>query len=157
MQDEINEKVIALSVRTTELTADILQKSLRSVLEQMKNQTSQPPKGKQSLKQLIGQNAGVTSIEITGENIKAFEHTAKKYGVDFAVKKDISQNPPRYLVFFKGRDSDVLTAAFKEFTAQKLNARKPSIRQTLTEIRDILTNSRQEVQRDKTKQREMTR
>jgi len=152
MQDEINEKVIALSIRTTELTADVLQKSLRSMLEQMNKQAGQPPRGKQSLKQLVQQNAGVTSIEITEENIKAFSHTAKKYGVDFALKKDASQNPPRYLVFFKGRDSDVLTAAFKEFTAERLNARKkPSIRRTLAEIRTTLTNSRQ------AKDREMTR
>ena len=44
--------------------------------------------------------------------IKAFEGTAKKYGINFALKKDATENPPRYLVFFKGRDADVLTAAF---------------------------------------------
>ncbi|WP_434964415.1 DUF3801 domain-containing protein, partial [Bacteroides acidifaciens] len=33
----------------------------------------------------------------------------------------------RYLVFFKGRDADALTAAFKEFSAKKLTKdRKPS-------------------------------
>ena len=35
---------------------------------------------------LMKQNAGVSSIEITDSNIKAFESTAKKYGVDFALK-----------------------------------------------------------------------
>ena len=48
------------------------------------------------------------------DNIKDFEGTAKKYGIDFALKKDISENPPRYLVFFKGRDADVMEAAFKK-------------------------------------------
>ena len=48
------------------------------------------------------QNAGVSNIEITKDNIKAFESTAKKYGIDFALKKDSTETPPRYLVFFQG-------------------------------------------------------
>ena len=51
---------------------------------------------------------------------QAFEQTAKKYGIDCALKKDSTETPPRYLVFFKGRDADALTAAFKEFSAKKL-------------------------------------
>ncbi len=79
------------------------------------------------------QNAGVSNIEITKENIKAFEHTAKKYGIDLALKKDSTETPPRYLVFFKGRDADALTAAFKEFSAKKLTLeQKPSIRKLLS-------------------------
>ena len=79
------------------------------------------------------QNAGVSNIEITEGNIKAFESTAKKYGIDFALKKDATESPPRYLVFFKGRDADVLTAAFKEFSAKKLTQeKKPSIRKLLS-------------------------
>ena len=31
-----------------------------------------------------------------------------KYGLDFALKKDVSVEPPSYLVFFKGRDVDVM-------------------------------------------------
>ena len=40
------------------------------------------------------QNAGVSNIEITKDNIKAFESTAKKYGIDFALKKDSTEIPP---------------------------------------------------------------
>ena len=38
MQDEINEKVIALSIRTTKLTAEMLQKSIKFMLSQIKKQ-----------------------------------------------------------------------------------------------------------------------
>ena len=38
MQDEINEKVITLSIRTTKLTAEMLQKSIRFMLSQIKKQ-----------------------------------------------------------------------------------------------------------------------
>lgn len=139
MQDEVNEKVIALSIRATKLTAELLQKSIRFMLSQLKKQLDTPVQhhGKQTLKQLMKQNAGVSSIEITDENIKAFEGTAKKYGIDFALKKDATESPPRYLVFFKGRDADVLTAAFREFSAKKLTQeQKPSIRKALAAFRE---------------------
>lgn len=139
MQEEVNEKVIALSIKGTKLTAELLQKSMKFLLSQIKKQTTKAmqPRGKQTLKQLMKQNAGVSNIEITDGNIKAFESTAKKYGIDFALKKDTTEQPPRYLVFFKGRDADVLTAAFKEFSQKKLNAReKPSIRQTITAMKE---------------------
>ena len=121
MQDEVNEKTIALYIKTGKLTAQTLQKAMKAILSKGKKQLAKPPQGKQSLKQLMKQNAGVSNIEITEGNIKAFESTAKKYGIDFALKKDATESPPRYLVFFKGRDADVLTAAFKEFSAKKLH------------------------------------
>ena len=51
MQDEINEKVIALSIRTTKLTAEMLQKSIRFMLSQIKKQLDTPVQhhGKQTL------------------------------------------------------------------------------------------------------------
>ena len=138
MQDEINEKVIALSIRTTKLTAEMLQKSIRFMLSQIKKQLDKPVQhhGKQTLKQLMKQNAGVSSIEITDSNIKAFESTAKKYNIDFSLKK-VKGEQTRYLVFFKGRDADVMTAAFQEFSAKKLNRdKKPSIRKALASAKD---------------------
>ena len=139
MQDEVNEKVIALSIKANKLTAQLLQKSIKFMLSQAKKQLDKQaaPQGRQTLKQLAKQNAGLSSIEITEGNIKAFEHTAKKYGIDFALKKDTTETPPRYLVFFKGRDADALTAAFKEFSAKKLTReQKPSIRKALAAFRE---------------------
>ena len=137
MQDEINEKTVALYIKTGKLTAEVLQKAMKAALAQAKKQIGKQPHGKQTLKQLMKQNAGVSNIEITKDNIKAFESTAKKYGIDFALKKDSTETPPRYLVFFKGRDADALTAAFKEFSAKKLTQeQKPSIRKLLSTLKD---------------------
>ena len=96
MQDEINEKVVALSVKGAKLTAEMLQKAIKAMLAQAKKQQEKQPHGKQTLKQLAKQNAGLSNIEITEGNIKAFEQTAKKYGIDFALKKDSTETPPRY-------------------------------------------------------------
>ena len=136
MQDEINEKTIALYIKTGKLTAQTLQKAMKTLLAQMKKQKDKTPQGKQTLKQLMKQNAGVSNIEITEGNIKAFESTAKKYNIDFSLKK-VKGKQTRYLVFFKGRDADVMTAAFQEFSAKKLNRdKKPSIRKALAAAKD---------------------
>lgn len=137
MQDQVNEKVVAVSVRTTKLTALVLQAAIKQVLVKMKAQRGKMPRGKQTLKQLMRQNTGISNIEITDSNIKDFTATAKKYGIDFALKKDATETPPRYLVFFKGRDADVLTAAFKEFSAKKLTKeQKPSIKKLLATMKE---------------------
>ena len=139
--------MIALSIKTGKLSAEVLQKSMKFFLSQVKKQADrrQMPHGKQTLKQLMKQNAGVSNIEITKDNIKAFESTAKKYGIDFALKKA----DDRYLVFFKGRDADVLTAAFREFSKKKLDKeRKPSVRRDLAEKK---TEAAQTAKRDKVK------
>lgn len=139
MQEEVNEKVIALSIKTGKLTAEVLQKSMKFFLSQAKKKIDKKTilHGKQTLKQLAKQNAGVSNIEVTKDNIKAFESTAKKYGIDFALKKDATESPPRYLVFFKGRDADAMTAAFKEFSAKKLSReKKPSIRKAITTMKE---------------------
>ena len=96
-------------------------------------------------------------IEITEGNIKAFESTAKKYGIDFALKKDATESPPRYLVFFKGRDADVLTAAFKEFSAKKLTQeKKPSIRKLLSTLKEAAQGKNAERAKVKNKDREVS-
>lgn len=140
MQDEVNEKTVALSIKAAKLTAALLQAAIKKLLAEGKKQLDKqalPKKGQQSLRQLMKHSTGVSNIEITDENIKAFAATAKKYGIDFALKKDATETPPRYLVFFKGRDADVLTAAFKEFSAKKLTQeKKPSIRKLLSTFKE---------------------
>lgn len=129
MQEEVTNKTIALSVKAGRMSGKVLQAAMRKFL-QMQSRKAAPQHGQQTLKQLMRQNTGVSNIEISDGNIKAFTQTAKKYGIDFALKKA----DDRYLVFFKGRDADVLTAAFREFSAKKLDQeRKPSVRKVLSE------------------------
>ena len=159
MQDEINEKTVALYIKTGKLTAEVLQKAIKKLLSQAKKELDRQaiPHGKQTLKQLMKQNTGVSNIEITKDNIKAFESTAKKYGIDFAMKKDATETPPRYLVFFKGRDADALTAAFKEFSAKKLTQdKKPSIRKALAAFREKAKELNASRQQTKNKDREVS-
>ena len=127
MQEEVESKSITLAISTTKLTARVLKEAMSKYLAYRKEKKREKrvsgpvkPMGKQTVKQLVGQNQGVSNIEITDSNIKAFERVARKYGVDYAVKKDHSVSPPKYLVFFKARDTDALTSAFTEFTAKQV-------------------------------------
>lgn len=108
-----------------------------------------------SVKELVGEGAGASSIEITDGNIKSFERVARKYNVDFAVKKDKTTEPPKYLVFFKGRDADAVAQAFKEFVYgnEKKNSRT-SVRQKLKHFRDVVSKDQnKERSREKNKDR----
>ena len=110
------------------------------------------PHGKQTVKQLIGQNQGISNIEITDPSIKEFEKIARKYGVDYAVKKDRSSSPPKYLIFFKGRDADALTAAFAEYSGKvvkRQSQEKPSVRRQLTQFQEVVRKMAQSLSRNK--------
>ena len=120
MQEEVTQKTIALSMKTGKLTAQALQAALKKYLQHR----AKGPKlhhGKQSLKQLKAHGAALTNIEVTEANIGAFKPCAKKYGVDFTLRKDKTTQPPHYIVIFKAKDTDNLEQAFREFTAKTLS------------------------------------
>ena len=155
MQDEVNEKVVSLAIKTSKLTAEVLQKAMKALLAQMKKQHDRQkiPHGKQTLKQLMKQGEKVSNIEITDQNIKAFDPIARKNGLDYNVKKIENGKPPTYLVSFRGKDIDVMTEAFREFTAKKLGRdKKPSIRKLLSTLKDKAAALN--AQRDKVKKKD---
>lgn len=142
MQEEVTQKTIALVFKSSRLTADALKKAMKMYLEH-RRQGKQASHGKIAVKDLVGQGAGASSIEVTDNNIKSFERVARKYNVDFSVKKDKTVSPPKYLVFFKGKDADVITQAFREFV--KVNEKKHnriSVKEKLAEFREILSKGK---------------
>ena len=59
--------------------------------------------------------ASLSDIEITGDNIGSFKRIAREYKVDFALKRDNSEAPPKWIVFFKAKDADAITSAFNKY------------------------------------------
>lgn len=137
MQEEVESRTVTLAISTTRMTANVLKSAISKYLAYRKEKKVEKaraapvkPCGKQTVKQLVGQNEGVANIEITDRNIRDFDRVARKYGVDYALKKDKSGELPKYLVFFKARDGDALTAAFKEYTAKtERKKERPSVLQ----------------------------
>ena len=150
MQEEVTQKSIALVIRTSKLTADVLKKAMIAYLNHLKNKH-----GKISVKKLMGKDQGANTMEITENNIKSFERVAKKYNVDFAVKKDKTVDPPKYVVFFKGRDADVIAMAFKEFVhGNEKKQNRESVRDRLNRYKELWTQTmNRERAREKTKDR----
>ena len=157
---EITQRTVSLSVEAGKMTADLLQKAVKKVLEEMQKKPSQRTlhQGKQTLHQLKQHGASLTNIEITEQNIKAFSAVAKKYDIDYALKKDPTTDPPHYYVFFKAKDKDQLQPAFKEFTAMTLNREKrPTIRERLAQAQEQTKAKHREREKVKTKDREVAR
>jgi len=159
MQEEIENRSITLVINASKLTLRVLQDVIRQYLAEQKHkakntqQTDPAKHGKQTVKELVGQGKGVTNIEVTDSNFKAFERVANKYGVDFAIKRDASQRPPKYLVFFKAPDTDAMTAAFREFTANTIKREsKPSILAQLRKFQELLQSAAQKSDRQKSKE-----
>ena len=109
MQEEVNQKVISLSIQGVKITASVLKAALRKFLE-MDNRRKQKatqvkmaektgraqekgreqarkkiekkkPHGKQTIKQLNAQGVQLSNLKITDENIKSFDRVARKYGI----------------------------------------------------------------------------
>jgi len=137
VQEEVRDRSVALVIRVGKQGAKLSAELLKQAIRQYQKQARMPRRGRQSVKQLVRQDAGVKNIEITNRNIKSFERVARKYGIDFALKKDPAQG--RYLVFFKARDTDALEAAFAEYTAKTLNRdnRKPSLTKQLNHFKQL--------------------
>jgi len=169
VQDEVNEKTVSLCIRCGKVTANLLKVAMKKALtkmeqEKQKLQGQKQPKqdkedktykGKQSMDKLMKQNVQLSNIEITDGNIKSFERVAKKYSIDFSLKKDVNADPPRYYVFFKARDADVMTAAFKEYTGQSLNKdKKPSVRKKLQQAISKSLKKHRELEKTKGKEKE---
>lgn len=164
MQEEVNEKTISLCITGGKISARILKNAIVKLLvklEQERKKGKQRAKenketviyhGKQSMEKLMKQNYQLSNIEITEGNIKSFEKYARKYGIDFSLKKDRSVSPPRYFVFFKAKDVEVMTAAFKEYTGKQLTKnKKMSVRRKLENVKERMAAHRE---REKTRQKE---
>lgn len=133
MQEEVEKKTVNLAWQTTKLSVKGIYRFIKAYIAQREKEKMQmqaklntPIKGKQTVKQLVGQGQGVSSMEIGDSGIRDFKRIANKYGVDFAITKDKTVDPPKYTVFFKAKDADALTAVLKEY-AQKQTKRKKSL------------------------------
>ena len=161
MQEEVENRTINLAISTTRLTARSVIAGIRKYLQPREKVKARKGirdtavHGKQSVKQLLGQNQGATNVEIDKDGIRDFERLAKKYGVDFAVRKDKSVDPPRYLVFVRSKDADALDAICKEHQARSLTKdKKPSVLAQLKKFKEMVAAIPRKV-REKKQERDL--
>ena len=157
MQEEVDSKTVALVINSAKLTGRLFIAAIRKFLKHNKNKNAVIPHGKQTVKQLIGQNQGVTTFESNDIDVKGFERYARKYGVDYAIKKVRDDTgKAKFIVFFKGRDKDAIDTAMREYVAKAMSSeKKPSIQKKLQEMREKVQNKVLEI--TQTRQRGQTR
>ena len=133
--EQINDKSVALYIKGGKMTSRVLAQAMRAFLKKAREPTHKH--GKQSLKSLTKQGMSLTDMEIPGE-IGAFKKVARKYNIDFAVKRDDSVKPPNYVVFFKTKDDKAMESAFKEYSQDVLKHKsKPSMLRRLDKFKEI--------------------
>ena len=145
MQEELEHRTVTLMVSSGKFTGKTLKSAMIHFLNYSKHKVQEHkdvvPHGKQTVKELIGQNQGVSNMDIAKTDLRGFEKVAQKYGVDYAIRKDASQQPPRYIVFFKARDADALTAAFKEYSAAVMKKKdRPSVLKALKKMKELVAS-----------------
>ena len=144
MQEEVENRAVNLAISTTKLTARTVVSAVQAYLRHLKSRSAEMPEetvptGKQTVKELIGQGQGVSSIDIAKTDLRGFEATARKFGIDYAIRKDASERPAKYLVFFKARDADAMTAAFNEYSQKVLRREeRPSVLAQLRKFKELV-------------------
>lgn len=144
MQEEVENKTVTLVINSTKFSGRVLKSAISKYLahrsakhrekkmdKKAEKRAAQAQKaaakggygyvvhhGKQSVKALIAQNQGVSNMDVSDKDLKGFEKIARKYNVDYAVRKT-KGHPPKYLVFFRARDNDALIGAMEEYTRRK--------------------------------------
>lgn len=137
MQEEAADRCVAVVIGGGKISERILRDAVMQAMRTMETNKTRDGKeatyrGKVRVGDLAPEGGELASIEITDRNIRSFERHARKYGVAYALKKDRSRKPPRYIVFFRAKQASQMEAAFREYTAGTLDGeKKPSVLEAL--------------------------
>lgn len=142
MQEEIENKTLSLIINTSKFTertlATAFAKALKLGWNKAKEHYQAKPQGRQSVKQLIGQNQGVEQTALADrQEVKSFDRYARKYGVDYAIRRGRAEDgAPRYIVFFKARDRAAIDQAMRAYANDFLDRKRE--KQTMQPVLDPL-------------------
>lgn len=143
------ETVVAVVIKAVKLTRNLFESAVKEALK------CQDPKkglsGKQSLNKLMKDSSSLQNIEITDKNIKSFEESARAYNITYALKKSTAETPPKYIVYFKGKDLEQVYKAFKDYERKQLSkGERPSV---VEKIKAIQQEQSKQIQRERTREK----
>ena len=163
MEEEVNQRVVSVAFNTGEMTAGVVARAMAGFIaaeHQRLNQhaaerSNQPKHGKMTIKKLMDQDAGAQKVELENIRLKNFDRIARKYHVDYAIKKDSGEDPPKYYLFFKARDKDVMGMAFKEYMdSVKKQKEKESMKEKIQKNKEKSKQLDMKRSRDKNRHQE---
>ena len=145
-------KTIDISIKAEKMTADVLKSALQEFMSGKAEK-----KGRMTYKQLQAKSPSkLDSIEVSDRNIGDFLKTARKYDVDFALKRDKSTTPPTYHVFFSAAKTEDFKRAFSEYVGKgqgKTQKRGEFTREQMQQqAQKLRSKPRKQKQREKTRE-----
>ncbi len=143
-------KTIDISIKTEKLTADVLKAALQEFLSGKAEK-----KGRMTYKQLQEKSVSkLDSIAVSDRNIGDFLKTARKYDVDFALKRDKSTEPPTYHVFFSAAKTEDFKRAFSEYIGKRQGKKRGEFtrEQMQRQAQKLRNKPRKQKQREKTRE-----
>ena len=151
MQEQIDREAIAITVKASKLTAQVLGKILAAVGRKIQkaHRAAQTPHGKQSVKKLMNHNVSTNTIPIEGDK-GLFDKVARKWNVDYAFHKT---GPDKYLLLFKSGQADAITAAFSEYSTEVVKR----ARDKRPPVMEELKKAAERVKRERPKHKEHKR
>ena len=119
----MSRRTVALIVNGGKLTARVLACALQAAGRkiQQERRAHQQPSGKQSVKKLMGHSPAVNSLPVDAP--RDFDRVARRWNVDYAFYKN---GDGKYLLFFKSKQADAITACFGEYSRRVLD--RPRVR-----------------------------
>ena len=145
MQEDVDNKTIALAVKATKITGKLIKEAVVKFLQLCKKgmaNRAQNKSGEVSLDDLRSRNGELNSVVIQDSDTKRLDKVCRKYHVRYSVfKKDNDQ----FIILFKSPDAESMRYAMEEFAENKptLTAEKS--------VREKLKNLKRRAEREKTK------
>ena len=150
MQEDIENRTVALSVSMTKVTAMGLARTLALACREIQKANhyakAKHPQGRQSVKSLMKHGIATNTLPIDGET-HLFDKVARKWNVDYAFTK-VGHN--KYLLLFKSGQADAITACFSEYTKlcmKRAKNKRPRIYEQLRKSGEQVREKSKELER----------
>ena len=148
MQEDITRGVINLVEKAEQMSEQALREAISHLLQQWKENKSSPQVGRNTLRKISARDGGANMVEVQSK-LPQFERIARKYKIAYSVRKELNSHPPRWQIFFQGKQADQVTAAFKEYAGKVTRQmNKPSLLQQLRKNVDRVRSMPQTPERD---------
>jgi hypothetical protein len=160
VQEELENRTVTLMVSSSKFTGRTLKSAISHFLNYTRHKAQDHkhvvPHGKQSVKQLMGQRESLMNEPVGDDaDLRTFDRIARKYCVDYAVKKVQRDGQDQYLIFFKARDKDTIYAAMQDYAnhwKEHGKEEKPSVRKLIAIFR-----KHAELDKDRAEHKEISR
>ena len=116
------------------------------------HRSHQRPHGKQTVRQLMAHGEATSSIPVDAPAL--FDRVARKWNVDYAFYQT---EPDKYLLFFKGKQADAITACMSEYSKRVLGKEKSRRVPILEQLKKAKAHVRQLPQREQERMKEAVR